>query len=159
VDTIVSYIKSLHNILRLWRVHLVICSILQLLTSQGTFTHFPYTNGLSFTIFVARSSFVSSTTRGTSVDLSILSPVNVPSWTNYHTLLVKPGTGKSLVSIRVRHHLLNNNAHTMIATHITVLANRYEPIFAHDVTCKAMHAVFRVPINSSQPTHCELLAE
>ena len=67
---------------------------------------------------------------------------NAPSWTSFHTLLGKPGTGKSQVLVRIIDYLVHTKCRVLVPTPIALLANRYQAIFANDVTCDTVHAAF-----------------
>ena len=150
VTTVVSHIQSLHDILRLWRMRLVDCSL-----------HCParHVNEDLYPLSPQQQSILLGPLLPTTFVPAALHSTTIRSCAlrSYCTCVDKLSyfAGQAwnwkIANLSEDHrHLLNTQCRVLIATPTAPLANCYQPIFANDVTCETVHAAFRVPVTSTQ---------
>ena len=150
VTTVLSYVQSLHDILRLWRVRLV-DRTLDYPVARVTSQLYPLSVQQTAIFHVLCQELRSRREHYIRERRRPIQPTYQSShWTSFHTLLGKPGTGKSQVLVRFIDFLVNSQCHVLVATPIALLANRYQALFSNNVTCETIHAAFRVPVTTSQ---------
>ena len=150
IATVLSYIQSLHDILRLWRVRLVDRS-LECPVACVTSDLYPL-SVQQMTIFnVLCQHLCSQQQHYIRERRRAIQPThNRLDWTSFHTLLGKPGMGKSQVLVRFINFLVNTHCRVLVATPTALHANRYQVLFTNNVTCETIHAAFYVPVTTSQ---------
>lgn len=150
VTTVASYVQSLQDILGLWRVHLVDCS-LDCPVQRVNDDHYPLSaqqlttfNNLCRPIHSRHQYYIRERTA------PLQATPTAPAWTSFHTLLGKPDTRKSQVLVRTIDYLVNTQCRGLVATPVALLAKCYQAIFANNVTCETVHAAFRGPVTTTQ---------
>ena len=147
INTIVSYVQSLHDILYLWRIHVVTHQVgdLSSLSLESLYPLSPHQTAILADITAALSS------RQSSVSEDNHSRSSDSSWQKYRVLLGKSGTGKSQVLIRAISHAIRHELSVLVATPVALLAQGYNSIFYKDVTTDTLHGAFSIPIDGPHP--------
>ena len=147
INTIVSYVQSLHDILYLWRIRVVTHQVgdLSSLSLESLYPLSPHQTAILADITAALSS------RQSSVSKDNHSRSSDSSWQKYRVLLGKSGTGKSQVLIRAISHAIRHELSVLVATPVALLAQGYNSIFYEDVTTNTLHGAFSIPIDGPHP--------
>ena len=140
INTIVSYVQSLHDILHLWRIRVVTNQVASL-SLQSLYPLSPH-----------QSAILADITAALSCCQSLLSEDNHSdgtdsNWQKYRLLLGKPGTGKSQVLIHAIDYAIHHELSVLVAAPVTLLAQGYNSIFYDEVTTDTLHGAFSIPID------------
>ena len=137
INTIVSYVQSLHDILHLWRIRVVTNQVADLssLSLKSLYPLSPH-----------QSAILADITAALSCRQSLLSEDNHSdaansNWQKYHLLLGKPGTGKSQVLIRAIDYAIRHELSVLVAAPVALLAQGYNSIFYDEVTTDNLRPV------------------
>ena len=68
------------------------------------------------------------------------------TWTKYHVIVGRPGTGKSQVLIRLMEWSTTHDLNVLLTTPTANLGSRYKAVFQNSVACDTIHTAFCVPI-------------
>ena len=147
IQTIVSYVKSLHDILHLWRIRVVTNQVgdLSSISLQSLYPLSPHQSAILADITAAlscRQSLMSQDNHSDPAD---------SSWQKYCLLLGKPGTGKSQVLVRAIDYAIRHELSVLVAAPVALLAQGYNSIFYEDVTTDTLHGAFSIPIDGPLP--------
>ena len=147
INTIVSYVQSLHDILYLWRIRVVTHQVTDLssLSMESLYPLSPHQTAILSDITAALSS------RQSSVSDDNHSAASDSIWQKYRLLLGKPGTGKSQVLIRAISYAIRHELSVLVAAPVALLAQGYNSIFYEDVTTDTLHGAFAIPIDGPYP--------
>ena len=147
INTIVSYVQSLHDILHLWRIRVVTNQVADLssLSLQSLYPRSPH-----------QSAILADITAALSCCQSLLSEDNHSegadsNWQKYRLLLGKPGTGKSQVLIHAIDYAIRHELSVLVAAPVALLAQGYNSIFYDEVTTDTLHGAFSIPIDGPLP--------
>ena len=143
INTIVSYVQSLHDILYLWRIHVVTNQVKDLcsLSLESLYPLSPHQTTILADITAALSS------RQSSVSDDNHSASSDSSWQKYRLLLGKAGTAKSQVLICAISYAIRHELSFLVAAPVALLAQGYNSIFYEDVTTDTLHGTFSIPID------------
>ena len=143
INTIVSYVQSLHDILYLWRIRVITNQVgdLSSLSLDSLYPLSPHQTAILADITAALSS------RQSSVFDDNHPAASDSSWQKYRLLLGKPGTGKSQVLIRAISYTIRHELSVLVAAPVALLAQGYNSIFYEDVTTDTLHGAFSIPID------------
>ena len=147
MNTIVSYVQSLHDILYLWRIRVVTNQVgdLSSLSLESHYPLSPHQTAILADITAALSS------RQSSVSDDTHSAASDSSWQKYRILFGKPGTGKSQVLICAISHAIRHEMSVVVAAPVALLAQGVNSIFYKNVTTDTLHCAFSIPIDGPYP--------
>ena len=147
LNTIMSYVQSLHDILHLWRIRVLTNEVgdLSSLSLQSLYPLSPHQSAILADITAALSSRQSLLSQDNHSDASD------STWQKYRLLLGKPGTGKSQVLIRAIDYATRHELSVLVATPVALLAQGYNSILYEDVTTDTLHGAFNIPIDGPLP--------
>ena len=145
INTIVSYVHSLYDILHLWRIGVVTSNITDpsSISVDTLYPLSPLQNAILADIIAALSA------RRNSVEEHDSSPDNTATWEKFHVLLGKPGTGKSQVLIPAIDHAVRTEMSVLVAAPVALLALAYNSIFLQDIDTDTLHGAFNIPIHAA----------
>lgn len=178
VETVVSHFSSLHDILKLWRLHVITAKQLSLANLISA-SRFPLV-GLQLTVL----NFFKNALRQQSVYYSSAYPCNLSDssdeesvrdndceesrqdtdcenvddeaneqnvdWKRFILVTGKPGTGKTHVMYSCIEHCIEQERKVLVAAPTGYLASQYRAQFGDDVTCDTIHSAFRYPVSSDE---------
>ena len=147
INTIVSYVHSLYDILHLWRIGVVSADITDTssISVERLYPLSPHQNAIFTDITAALS------TRQSILDHHQSATQNSATWEKFRVLLGKPGTGKSQVLIRVIDHAIRTEMSVLVAAPVALLAQGYNAIFLDDIDTDTLHGAFNIPIHGPHP--------
>lgn len=147
INTIVSYVHSLYDILHLWRIGVVNADITDTssISVERLYPLSPHQNAIFADIKAALSA------RRSTLDHQRSSTHNTATWEKFRVLLGKPGTGKSQVLIRTIDHAIRTEMSVLVAAPLALLAQAYNSIFLEDIDSDTLHAAFNIPIEGPHP--------
>ena len=147
INTIVSYVHSLYDILHLWRIGVVSADITDTssISVERLYPLSPHQNAIFTDITAALS------TRQSILDHHQSATQNSATWEKFRVLLGKPGTGKSQVLIRVIDHAIRTEMSVLVAASVALLAQGYNAIFLDDIDTDTLHGAFNIPIHGPHP--------
>ena len=147
INTIVSYVHSLYDILHLWRIGVVSADITDTssISVERLYPLSPHQNAIFTDITAALS------TRQSILDHHQSATQNSATWEKFRVLLGKPGTGKSQVLIRVIDHAIRTEMSVLVAAPVALLAQGYNTIFLDDIDTDTLHGAFNIPIHGPHP--------
>ena len=143
VDTIVSYVKSLNDILHPWTICVVDGGVAYL--TAMSIEHLYLLSPLQRSIL---SDIMGALTARRDAENDYHHSLSI-NWQKYGVLLGKPGTGKSQVLIRAIDHALQNEFRVLVAAPVALLAQSYSSIFAADIDTDTSHGAFNIPIHGA----------
>ena len=146
INTIVSYVHSLYDILHLWRIGVVSADITDTssISVERLYPLSPHQNAIFTDITAALS------TRQSILDHHQSATQNSATWEKFRVLLGKPGTGKSQVLIRVIDHAIRTEMSVLVAAPVALLAQGYNAIL-DDIDTDTLHGAFNIPIHGPHP--------
>lgn len=147
INTIVSYVQSLRDILYLWRIRVLGNQVADMssLSLELLYPLLPHQTAILADItavFCSRQSLLSEDNHSTAADCT---------WQKYRVLLGKPGTGKSQVLIRAISYPIHHELSVLVAAPVALLAQGYNSIFYEDVTTDTHHGAFSIPKEGPLP--------
>ena len=146
INTIVSYVHSLYDILHLWRIGVVTADITDTssISVERLYPLSPHQNAIFADIKAALSA------RRSTLDNHPSSTHNT-TWEKFRVLLGKPGTGKSQVLVRIIDHAIRSEMSVLVAAPLALLAQAYNSIFLEDIDSDTLHAASNIPIEGPHP--------
>ena len=125
INTIVSYVHSLYDILHLWRISVVSADITDAssISVERLYPLSPHQTAIFTDITAALS------TRQRILDHHQSPTQNTATWEKFRVLLGKPGTGKSQALIRAIDHAIRSEMSVLDAAPVALLAQGYNAIF------------------------------
>ena len=147
INTIVSYVHSLYDILHLWRIGVVTADITDAssISVEKLYLLSPLQNAI-FTDITAALSASQST-----LDHHHSSTENTATWEKFPVLLGKPSTGKSQVLIRAIDHAIRTDMSVLVTAPMALLAVGYNALFLDDIDSDMLHGAFNIPIQGPHP--------
>ena len=147
INTIVSYVHSLYDILHLWRIGVVSADITDAssISVDRLYPLSPHQTAIFTDITAALS------TRQRILDHHQSPTQNTATWEKFRVLLGKPGTGKSQVLIRAIDHAIRSEMSVLVAAPVALLAQGYNAIFLEDIDTDTLHGAFNIPIHGPHP--------
>ena len=147
INTIVSYVHSLYDILHLWRIGVVSADITDAasISVERLYPLSPHQNAIFTDIKGALS------TRQSILDHQESPTQNTATWEKFRVLLGQPGTGKSQVLIRAIDHAIRTEMSVLVAAPVALLAQGYNAIFLDDIDTDTLHGAFNIPIHGPHP--------
>ena len=147
INTIVSYVHSLYDILHLWRIGVVTADITDAssISVERFYPLSPHQNAIFTDITAALS------TRQSTLDHHQSATQNTATCEKFRVLLGKPGTGKSQVLIRAIDHAIRTEMSVLVAAPVALLAQGYNAIFLDDIDTDTLHGAFNIPIHGPHP--------
>ena len=147
INTIVSYVHSLYDILHLRRIGVVSADITDAssISVERLYPLSPHQNAIFTDITAALS------TRQSILDHHQSANQNSATWEKFRVLLGKPGNGKSQVLIRVIDHAIRTEMSVLVAAPVALLAQGYNAIFLDDIDTDTLHSAFNIPIHGPHP--------
>ena len=147
INTIVSYIHSLYDILHLWRIGVVTADNTDApsISVERLYPLSPLQNAIFTDIIAALSA------RQSTLDHHHSSTENTATWEKSRVLLGKASTGKSQVLIRAIDHAIRTDMSVLVATPVALLAQGYNAIFLDDIDSDTLHGTFNIPIQGPHP--------
>ena len=147
INTIVSYVHSLYDILHLWRIGVVTANITDTssISVERLYPLSPHQNAIFADITAALSA------RRTTLEQHHSSTQNTATWKKFRILLGKPGTGKSQVLICAIDHAIRTDMSVLVAAPVALLAQGYNAIFLDDIDSDTLHGAFNIPIQGPHP--------
>ena len=147
INTIVSYVHSLYDILHLWRIGVVSADITDAssISVERLYPLSPHQTAIFTDIKAALS------TRQSILDHHQSPTQNTATWEKFRVLLGKPGTGKSQVLIRAIDHAIRSEMSVLVAAPVALLAQGYNAIFLEDIDTDTLHGAFNIPIHGPHP--------
>ena len=140
LNTIVSFVMSLYDILHLWRIRVVDGEVGPL-SSLSIKRLYPLSPLLSATLGDIVSTLESrKESQAHHVDTS---------WQNFRVVLGKPGTGKCQVLIRAITHDIQQDMSVLVAAPVALLAQAYTKIFQDDIEADTLHGAFNIPVDGT----------
>ena len=138
VNTIVSYVHFLYDILHLWRIGVVNADITDTssISVERLYPLSPHQNAIFADIKAALSA------RRSTLDHHPSSTHNTATWEKFRVLLGKPGTGKSQVVIRTIDHAIRTEMSVLVAAPLALLAQAYNSIFLEDIDSDTLHLTY-----------------
>ena len=159
IETVVYYLRALHDLYRLWCLHVIPSDISDALldctedlyplsAQQTAILHQILESCDDRDAHLAgaltdRHVPIAGNTRRRSAD-----PRQSP-WAKFQVIVGKPGTGKSQVLKHLIHACLTDEKKVAVATPLAILATGYSYIFP-DSTCDTVHSFFRIPVAADQ---------
>ena len=142
INTIVSYVHSLYDILHLWRIGVVTANITDgsSISIETLYPLSPHQRAVLADITTALSE------RNETLDQYHSSSHNTATWEKFRVLLGKQGTGKSQVLIRLIDHAIRTDLSVLVAAPVALLAQGYNSIFLEDIDSDTLHGAFNIPI-------------
>ena len=147
INTIVSYVHSLYDILHLWQIGVVTADITNpsSISVERLYPLSPHQNAIFTDIAAALS------TRQSTLDHHQSATHTTATWEKFRVLLGKPGTGKSQVLIRAINHAIRCEMSVLVAAPVALLAQGYNAIFLDDIDTDTLHSAFNIPIHGPHP--------
>ena len=147
INTLVSYVHSLYDILQLWRIGVVTADITDAssISVERMYPLSPHQTAI-FTDITATLSARQST-----LDHHHSSTENTATWEKFRVLLGKPGTGKSQVLIHAIGHAIRTDMSVLVAAPVALLPQGYNAIFLDDIDSDTLHGAFNIPIQGPHP--------
>lgn len=147
INTIVSYVHTLYDILHLWKTGVVSADLTDAssISVERLYPLSPHQTGVLIDITSALSSPQST------VDHNHSPSDNSAPWEKFRILLGKPGTGKSQVLIRTIDHAIRTDMSVLVAAPVALLAQGYNAIFLENIDSDTIHGAFNIPIDGA---HC-----
>ena len=149
INTIVSYVHSLYDILHLWRIGVVTADITDA-SSVSVERLYPLSPH-QYAIFADITAALSA--HRTTLEEHYSSTDNTTTWKKFRVLLGKPGTGKSQVLIRAIDHAIRTDMSVLVAAPVALLAQGYNAIFLDEIDSDTLHGAFNIPIQGPHPNN------
>ena len=146
INTIVSYVHSLSDILHLWRIGVITADITD--ASFISVVRLYPLSPLQNAIFTDITTTLSA--RQHTFDHHQSSTQNTATWQKFRVLLGKLGTGKSQVLICAIDHAIRSDMSVVVAAPVALLAQGYNAIL-HDIDSDILHGAFNIPIEGPHP--------
>ena len=146
INTIVSYVQSLHDILHLWRIRVVSNAVTDVssLSMESLYPLSPLQSAILADITTCLSSRQSISSEDNHTNREA-------TWQKYRLLLGKPGTGKSQVLIRAIDFAIRHELSVLVAAPVALLAQGYNTIFSNEVHTDTLHGAFSIPVDGPLP--------
>ena len=147
INTTVSYVHSLYDILHLWEIGVVSGDISDAsgLSVERLYPLSPHQTAILRDITTALQA------RQTTLHKCQSATHNSGTWEKFRVLLGKPGTGKSQVLIRAIDHAIATEMSVLVAAPVALLAQGYNAIFLEDIETDTIHGAFNIPIDGPHP--------
>lgn len=141
MNTLVSYVRSLYDIMELWRRRVIEGTVADV--SSVSIEYLYPLSPLQRAILTDLTEALAAR-RDPSEESHHPSP---DMWQKYRVLLGKPGTGKSQVLIRAIDHTVNNEFRVLVSAPVALLAQSYGAIFGADIDVDTLHGAFNIPVH------------
>ena len=147
INTIVSYVHSLYDILHLWEIGVLSADIsdASCISVERLYPLSPHQTAILRDITTALQA------RQTTLDQHQSATHNSATWEKFRVLLGKSGTGKSQVLIRAIDHAICTEMSVLVAAPVALLAQGYNAIFLQDIDTDTIHGAFNIPIDGPHP--------